>query len=369
MRYYNNKLETYLVFQKNEQYPFSLEGLVIPVSNGDLLATFTTGGTAEPRVENITVLARSSDRGRTWSKPITLFSHSSKGVFSTVLYERKGVIRIYLNTYRNDTHFAEDMQSYYSESYDGGLTFSTPHSLPGCINNVHIKQAVWNGERLFLPFSWREIEGEEWCVPTKQLGSKTAMVCGKASKQTLLPDDASMHDCFREWHRWGFENTNEYIGVMVSDDDGKTYNIRGRINSTVRHLCEPTLAVLKDGTLLMYIRSNVEKALFSSRSTDGGETWSELERLDIPTPITKVRLYSRSNGDLLLLHNPSMVSRSPLSLWISHDQGLTWAEKTDLVSDTESPIAYPDGFIDEESGCLCFTWDDRQNVYFSKWNL
>lgn len=369
MRRYHENLETYPIFERSEQYPFSLEGLVIPLQCGDLFATFTTGGTAEPRIENVTVMARSSDGGHTWSKPTILFAHSSKGVFSTALYEHEGIIRIYLNTYRNDTNFAEDMQSYYSESYDGGMTFTTPRSLPNCINNVHIKQAVWNGNRLLLPFSWREVEGEEWCVPTKQLGSKAAIVAGKESKQTILRDNIPLQDCFSIWHRWGFENTNEYVGVMISDDGGKTYRIRGRLGGAVRHLCEPTLAVLQDGTLLMYIRSNVEKAIFASRSMDSGETWLNLEKLDIPTPITKVRLYTRKNGDLLLLHNPSMISRSPLSLWISHDQGNTWAEKYDLVSDTEHPLAYPDGYIDEENDCLCFAWEDRQNVYFSKWHL
>ena len=120
---------------------------------------------------------------------------------------------------------------------------------------------------------------------------------------------------------------------------------------------------------MMYIRCNTLKTLFESRSTDGGETWSPIKPLDLPTPITKVRLYTRKNGDLLLLHNPSYERRSPLSLWISHDDGQTWSEKVDLITDDERPLAYPDGYVDEENNCLCFAWEDRRNVYFSRWPL
>ena len=369
MRSYNKKLETYPIFRKSNRYPFSLEGLVIPVSSGELFATFTTGGTAEPRKDNITMMSRSLDGGETWQEPITLFAHSSKGVFSTAMYERNGVIRVFLNAYRNDTNFAEDIQSYYSESYDGGFTFTVPRSLPGCINNVHIKQAVWNGDRLLLPFSWREIEGDEWCVPSRERERKISVVAGQASKQTAIPDGLPLEQCFEIWGNWAHNNTNEYVGVLISDDEGKSYQIHGRLGGTIRHLCEPTLAVLQDGSLLMFIRSNDHHALFASRSIDGGILWSNPERLDIPTPITKVRLYTRKNGDLLLLHNPSMDYRSPLSLWISHDNGFTWPEKVDLISDTLRPVAYPDGFVDEDNNSLCFTWEDRQSIYFSRWHF
>lgn len=369
MRYFHQALETYTVFKGSEKLPFCLEGLVIPLEGSKLLATFTTGGTGEPRTENFTAITRSSDGGKTWSEPIPLFQHSTKGVFSTALYKQNGLIRIYLNTYRDDTNFAEDMQSYFSDSYDNGLTFTIPRSIPGCINNVHIKQAVWHNERLLLPFSWREIEGKEWIFPAKESKSKPAYVLGNHVPQKNLPDDSTREECLKEWHRWARENTNEYVGVLISDDQGKHYRICGQLGGKVKHLCEPTLAVLSDGSMLMYIRSNVEKSIFASHSYDNGESWSELERLDIPTPITKVRLYTRKNGDLLLLHNPSYTERSPLSLWISYDQGKTWPDKTDLITDSEHPLAYPDGFIDEDNQCLCFTWEDRHNIYFSKWYL
>lgn len=369
MRWIHPDLETSMIFEGNDRYPFSLEGIVIPLDNGELFATFTTGGESEPVEENVTCMTRSADGGKTWAAPEILFAHSSLGVFTPTIGYRKGVIYAYPNTYTDETNFAENMQSYFSISRDGGHSFTPPRSLPGCINNVHIKQFVLDGERMLLPFSWRETEGEAWCYPASGAGSKPAMLAGRLSDCRYMKAHATGEEIRRAGHEWGREHTNEYVGVLISDDGGKTYRIRGRLGGEVRHLCEPTLARLPDGTLLMYIRSNTEKALFESRSSDGGETWSPLKRLDLPTPITKVRLYTRSNGDLLLLHNPSNECRSPLSLWISRDMGESWCEKIDLIRDDERPLAYPDGFIDEESGCLMFAWEDRRNIYFSKWRL
>ena len=372
MRKMHPSLETYPIFEGNDRYPFCLEGLVVPVEGNELLATFTIGGTFEPCEENFTAVARSYDGGRTWSEETPLFAHSSKGLFTSTIYKHGGVIRAHLNTYRTDTNWAEDMQSYYSESDAGGKTFSAPRSLPGCINNVHIKQAVSMGNKLLLPFSWREVDGDAWCHPVLGAGNKVGMVNGIPSPQMVIdPDMPLLQRCYDGYFRWSAENTREYVGVLISEDNGKTYRVCGRIGAEHygKELCEPTLAVLKDGTLLMYIRCNDIRMLFESRSTDGGETWSPIKPLDLPTPITKVRLYTRKNGDLLLLHNPSYQRRSPLSLWISHDDGQTWSEKVDLITDDERPLAYPDGYVDEENNCLCFAWDDRRNVYFSRWPL
>ena len=40
-----------------------------------------------------------------------------------------------------------------------------------------------------------------------------------------------------------------------------------------------------------------------------------------------------------------------------------------MVSDDDMPLCYPDGFIDEEKGALCFSWDDRKSVYYSEYPL
>lgn len=372
MRKIHPLLETYVAFSGSDEYPHCLEGLPVRIDDNELLITFTVGGTFEPSPDNFTAIVRSHDGGVTWDEMQPLFRHSTKGVFTSTLSQQGGMIRAYLNSYRTETNWAEDVQSYYSDSFDGGKTFSVPRSLPGCINNVHVKQAVCLGNKQLLPFSWREIDGDEWCHPVFENTGKIPMVNGEISKQRYIEPNALPIEMYRNgYFKWALENTHEYIGVLITEDKGKSYRLAGQLfNDDYGHVfCEPTMTVLRDGSLLMYIRCNDNKLLFSSRSFDEGETWSALELLDLPTPITKVRLYTRSNGDVLLLHNPSTERRSPLSLWISHDDAKTWAEKIDLISDDELPLAYPDGYIDEKNNCLCFSWEDRHNIYFSKWPL
>ena len=91
-----------------------------------------------------------------------------------------------------------------------------------------------------------------------------------------------------------------------------------------------------------------------------------------------------SKGVHYLVHNADPSGRrSPLSLWISYDDLKTFEKKIDLISsDGNSKIkypieyeeegsmcCYPDGFIDEERGVLCFGWDDRHNIYYSEYKL
>ena len=372
MRKINPLLETHIAFSGSGDTPYCLEGLVLPVDENELIMTFTTGGSFEPSPENFTAITRSHDGGVSWDEMQPLFRHSSKGLFTSTICRHGGVIRAYLNTYRTETNWAEDVQSYFCESRDGGKSFSVPRSLSGCINNVHVKQAVSLGDKLLLPFSWREIDGEEWCHPLPENTGRIPIVNGQPSVQRYVDPNLEAGQQYRYGYSvWALENTHEYVGVLISEDNGKSYRIAGRLcnEDYGRVFCEPTMTVLEDGSLLMYIRCNNRKILFETRSFDGGESWSALKPLDLPTPITKVRLYTRANGDVLLLHNPNTEKRSPLSLWISHDNTKTWSDKIDLIEDDERPVSYPDGYLDEKNGCLCFAWEDRRSVYFSKWRF
>ena len=369
MREYHPNLKTSMIARATPELPFRLEGLVTPLPDGKLFACWTEGGIAEPRRGNYTCASISEDKGASWKEPFVLFRHPQKGLFTTVVYCFGGVIRAYLNTYQDNTGFAEDMQSYYSESYDGGRTFTPPRSIPGCINNVHIKQSVKVGEDWILPFSWREITGNQWAFPTVGAPEKSCMVGGKESEHTALGVSMGEAAEIEAYYQWASQNTEEYVGVLITNPSGNRYRLRGRIQDPSISLCEPSLVELSDGTLVMYIRSNKERRLYESRSYNHGETWTPAVPLEIPTPITKVRLYRDHAGTIYFLHNPSYERRSPLSLWISRDDLRTWSEKYDLVTDTDLPLAYPDGYIDEENGLLCFAWDDRRNIYFSQWPI
>ncbi|PYV18409.1 MAG: hypothetical protein DMG07_03985, partial [Acidobacteria bacterium] len=94
---------------------------------------------------------------------------------------------------------------------------------------------------------------------------------------------------------------------------------------------EPVTVELKDGRVLMLLRTNVGR-IFQSISADGGDHWSlpkptELASGDVPCCVGRLR----TTGDLLVVWNQSSsdevrngYSRGRLSAAISRDDGKSW---------------------------------------------
>lgn len=352
-RVYNPDLKTVVVAKGTESDPLVLEAIVRKNKDGSLFFSWTGGGNAEPRVENVIKCKKSYDNGKTWSEEKILFAHPGKGMFMPAVYSDGNRLLAFPNSYYGweSTGFCQDMQSYISVSEDGGESFSIPKGIPTRINAVHIKNTIKVQDRLIFPCSWIEQTGEYWASFFGQ--NKPCVVDGKVYERF----DGSF-----------YSNHTEYCGTLLSDDGGKTFRLCGRIGAEGRFFVEPVAVELSDGSLVMLLRTG-EKRLYKSLSYDKGESWSEPVPTDIPSPITKVMLHKDGDGAIYLLHNPSVEKRSPLSVWVSRDDMQSWAVKVVLVSDEDEPLCYPDGFIDEERGVLCISWDDRKSVYYSEFPL
>ena len=139
--------------------------------------------------------------------------------------------------------------------------------------------------------------------------------------------------------------THTYVPEMAgtfmcySDDDGTTWQAsKGFVMGYFQdgHLghwsCEePTVAELKDGRLLCFMRSTTGRIL-KSYTKDGGEYWSKVEATDIAmsnSPGVLKRI--PTTGDLALVWNQMSAGeirrgyrRGRLSIAISKDDGDTW---------------------------------------------
>lgn len=361
----NEKLTMVEVASGTEQDPVVLEGVLRRQADNSLIASWTAGGDREPCQQNRTMYSRSFDNGKTWEKEKVLFQHPVKGMFAPCLFVDDNRLFAFPCSYYDDTNLLQDIQSYWSVSEDFGETFSMPASFPACINNVHIKSAKRIGNKILLACSWRELCGHNW-APT---GKRPCIVAGKE-----VTYDENEFDQFGI-KGWGARSHFEYCGVLISEDDGKTWRVCGRIGVPDErgHICftEPMLTELSDGTLVMYIRNNYEKWIYESRSTDCGETWSTAVKLDIPSAISKATLLRGKDGTTYMLFNPNPNGRNVMELWISRDELKTWEEKITLVSsENEKDIfCYPDGFIDEDRGVICFVWETRGKVYYSEFPI
>lgn len=351
------------------------EALLRRTGPSELLCTWTTGGPTEPWEGNFTVIRRSRDNGSSWEE-FGEFRHPIRGLFTTELFvPRPGEIHAFLNTYGNGTWMTQ-LGSYRAISRDGGQTWTGPHSLPGGIANVWPNRGIRHSSgRWIIPVSWAELRGSEWMEPFTGRPPSPGKVGHLTFEPSILPIGSEVGARYQRGNAWADANHRYACGVMLSDDDGETFRLRGYLRGGRHgHLIEPRVVELGNGDLAMLIRSQRDGRLWQSHSSDGGETWADPNRSAIPNPGAKVNLLRGNDGRIFLIHNPVDVSdlaygcRNPLSLWISSDDLKSWDLQTDLIRD-ENPDAclnYPDGFIDEEARQIVLCWEDVFRVYLMR---
>jgi sialidase-1 len=113
-------------------------------------------------------------------------------------------------------------------------------------------------------------------------------------------------------------------------------------------LQEPGVVELKDGRLLMFMRTGMGSQYFSY-STDGGDTWSPVTASTLLSPVSPASIERiPKTGDLLAVWNDhSKVSaeirnrkRTPFTVAISRDEGKTWEKAKNLADDPEGWYCY-----------------------------
>ena len=147
-----------------------------------------------------------------------------------------------------------------------------------------------------------------------------------------------------------------YSHIIYSDDHGMTWELGG---STPQHqVNECTISELSEGRLLLNMRNYDRnfRARKISVSEDGGASWSDIRPdLALPEPICQGALLSIINEkplpDLYFLNPASSSGREKMTLKISTDEGMTWADSLLLEP---GPAAYSDLTLTSDGylGCL-----------------
>jgi len=322
--------------------------MIRKLSDGSWVMVMLGGGHTEPLPQNRIVITRSTDEGKTWSKfrPIDLGvkrKNPNTALVATELMVRGKQCTMFVATH--DGNFA-NWKTWMTHSEDGCQTWTTLEPVSGRLHDRSFirNHIVTRDGRILLPFQ------HYVAVRAPEKISKGRTVCFP-----IVPRN----------------------GVMMSDDDGKTWTEHGNIRLSkddhdLHAWAENNIVELADGRIAMIIRADkLGGVLYYAESTDGGRTWPEFARkTDIPNPGSKATIYSLGGDIVALLHNPNPKHRSPLSLWISYDGLKTWPYRRVLVDQScdgsTGWINYPDGFVDAEGEFLHFAFDDNRHraVYF-----
>ncbi len=323
------------------QNTLSCEPILRKAPNGELLCIAQTDGTCEPHKDNRVFAFHSKDNGETWSEwyeKIKVFPEDGRAVYCTAVSVLGDEITAQLTVHNGN--FLDNCETAVVKSFDSGYTWEHCGHAPHFSGYTHIRADITTEDgRIITPYQHYEFSD------ATNANIKEYLKNGKELKLTA----------------------NDFCetGVLISDDNGKTYE---------RHLVskfdldggwvfsEPTLAKLSDGRIAMLRRKDRTGVLWYNESADGGKTWSETIKTDIPNPGCKPKLLNLENNLIALIHTPSPKERNPIAIWISDDDMKTWKYKKNLV-EFPGMFCYSDGFY--ENGHIMFTIEhNRHTILF-----
>lgn len=301
--------------------PRNSEGSIIKLKDGRLFLAYTHfyGG---PRDDAPAYIAGkfSEDKGKTWSKEnVTIIENEGKqNVMSVTLLRlisgKIGLFYLIKNS-------SSDCRLYMRSSKDEGKT--------------------WSDKILTIP------EEEGYYVVNND------RVIQHTSGRLLVP---------AAYHSFSEDKLERGVSMcLFSEDEGETWQ-KSKTELQAPHnsrsgLQEPGMIELKDGSLMMLIRTDLGYQ-FRSYSQDEGTTWSSAQPTDIvspESPATVKRIPKTS--DLLLIWNDhsgkypyALGKRTPLCSAISHNGGKTWKNSKLLEDDPDGWYCYTScTFVDERA--------------------
>ncbi len=262
-----------------------------------------------------------------WSEPRLLIKMNDQAHWNPVLYFS---IEHTLHLYFKIGLSAREWETWRISSSDSGQTWTAPVCMP----NI----------------------GDQIRGPVK---NKPILL----SNGTLLAG-SSVEIKSKEKHKWR--------GPFVdhSTDNGKNWDC-GEIIAIDPKLPEelgviqPTLWESEPGYVHMLLRSN-SGVICRSDSSDYGKTWCPVYATELPNNNSGIDLAKLDDGTLALVYNPvakDWGDRSPLSLAISDDNGISWTTLVELESQP-GEYSYPAIISTQENNmAITYTWK-RERIAF-----
>jgi hypothetical protein len=276
--------------------------VAIRLNNGDVLAV-VRGGAPHIGIKGRLDLVRSSDGGKTWSKPWTAIDEAQDDRNPALGQLKDGTIVL-----------AYAIASGYDES---GERFKGER-----------KDRPFDG--VYLIFS--KDHGRTWTKPVRDETIKKFYSSGGAvspyGKMVQLHDGTALMAVYFEF----YDGRGNESWLFRSKDSGRTWGDPALMG---KHYNETGIAALRDGRVLAALRSEQGGHLAITESLDHGKTWST------PVQITKDRehpgdLIQLRDGRILLTYgerNPPRGVRAILSA-----DGRSWDNSKPIVLADDAPV-------------------------------
>ena len=148
-----------------------------------------------------------------------------------------------------------------------------------------------------------------------------------------------------------------------STDGGKTWTATSPVeNPEGVKAIQPSI-LIHPGDKLQAIGRTKSKKVFSTWSTDNGQTWEKLTLLDVPNPNSGTDAVTLNDGTHLLVYNHSDSFRYPLNVALSED-GIHWNSVAVLDSEPTGQYSYP-AVIQAKDGLIhiVYTWKRLKMKY------
>ena len=198
-------------------------------------------------------------------------------------------------------------------------------------------------------------DGITWTEPRELIENDISGGRGPVKNKPIYTSDGSLlAPASTEKGQWRpfidiYEGNGSWRKVAIPTDDG--------IN-----MIQPTLWESEKGCISALMRTNKEK-IYRSDSLDGGNSWCRAYPTEMPNNNSGIDCVRLEDGRLVLVCNPSAPRiRTPLTVFVSHDNGLTFTKALDLETQP-GEYSYPAVITDGEYIYVTYTWK-RQKIAF-----
>lgn len=270
--------------------------------NKTIWVTWYSGGVDEDR-DNVVLLVRSRDGGKTWSKPLLAIDQDGepRQYDPSLWFTPDKKLRIFWSQRPGETPTPDCYTMYCDNPNDDDPQWSSPQYVTRgvCMN----KGFADSKGRWIIPVShWR------WEDPDQSPAGPTGA--------------------------W----------AVISEDQGKSWKRVGRGYTPVKKSLfdEHSIVELRDGRYWLLNRTKFGVGEFFS--SDGCKTWTEFREPAIKHTSSRFFIRRLQSGNLIFVKNGPMnkdVGRINMTAFLSKDDGKTW--QGGLLLDDTGYVSYPDG--------------------------